>query len=62
MKVKIIVSRAAYPIVGAVIDIPEVICKQLVTSGLAVYVDDKPKKKTSKKNKDEMKPENETEG
>ena len=38
MWVEIIVARAAYPIVGAVINPPDVICQQLIDGKLAKEV------------------------
>lgn len=51
MWVEIVVARSAYPIVGAVIDIPESIGKKLVDSGLAILSDGKQKTETKKQEK-----------
>jgi len=56
MLVEIIVSRAAYPIVGAVVDLPESVAQGLIDSGLAKLADKKPAKKTTKAVKPTEKP------
>ena len=53
MKVKIIVARNKYPIVGKVIDVEESEAQYLIDVGLAELPDTKPEKRAVKPSKEE---------
>lgn len=48
MKVKIVVARTRYPVVGKVVDIEESQAQYLIDEGLAVLADTKSEKKQQK--------------